>query len=173
MDEKMHFISEPEELLNWMKEHEEFKVMKTEDAQILLNYMEGHDYRLGTDKEGNFVRVDINSEKYEAEPYSLDEAIDIVCEWNDELIRYTLQELSELSEGQKKYSLEVKLASLRQDEEKIDKMFEQTKYPAEIEALATQLAEAFIERLGIVGIDQSVRELTDTIQTEPTKGGAR
>ena len=52
-------------------------------------------------------------------------------------------------------------------------MFEQTKYPAEIEALATQLAEAFIERLGIVGIDQSVRELTDTIQTEPTKGGAR
>ena len=25
MDEKMHFITEPEELLNWMKEHEEFK----------------------------------------------------------------------------------------------------------------------------------------------------
>ena len=70
MDEKMHFITEPEELLNWMKEHEEFKVMNTEDAQILLNYMEGHDYRLGTDKEGNFVRVDINSEKYEAEKSS-------------------------------------------------------------------------------------------------------
>ena len=27
MDEKMHFMTEPEELLNWMKEHEEFKVM--------------------------------------------------------------------------------------------------------------------------------------------------
>ena len=51
MDEKMHFMTEPEELLNWMKEHEEFKVMNKEDAQILLNYMEGHDYRLGTDKE--------------------------------------------------------------------------------------------------------------------------
>lgn len=51
MDEKMHFMTEPEELLNWMKEHEEFKVMNKEDAQILLNYMEGHDYRLGTDKD--------------------------------------------------------------------------------------------------------------------------
>ena len=37
MDEKMHFMTEPEELLNWMKEHEEFKVMNKEDAQILLN----------------------------------------------------------------------------------------------------------------------------------------
>ncbi len=24
MDEKMHFMTEPEELLNWMKEHEGF-----------------------------------------------------------------------------------------------------------------------------------------------------
>ena len=36
MDEKMHFMTEPEELLNWMKEHEEFKVMNKEDAQILI-----------------------------------------------------------------------------------------------------------------------------------------
>lgn len=67
MDEKMHFMTEPEELLNWMKEHEEFKVMNKEDAQILLNYMEGHDYRLGTDKDGSLVRVDINTDEYEAE----------------------------------------------------------------------------------------------------------
>lgn len=108
MDEKMHFMTEPEELLNWMKEHEEFKVMNKEDAQILLNYMEGHDYRLGTDKDGSLVRVDINTDEYEAEQYSLDDVIDIVCEWNDELIRYTSQELNELSQGQDKSSLEVK-----------------------------------------------------------------
>ena len=173
MDEKMHFMTEPEELLNWMKEHEEFKVMNKEDAQILLNYMEGHDYRLGTDKDGSLVRVDINTDEYEAEQYSLDDVIDIVCEWNDELIRYTSQELNELSQGQDKSSLEVKLASLKQDEIRLDKMFEQTKYPAEIEALAVQLADAFIERLGLVGIDQSVKELTDSIRSEPVKGGAR
>ena len=47
--------------------------MNKEDAQILLNYMEGHDYRLGTDKDGKPVRVDINTDEYEAEPYSLDD----------------------------------------------------------------------------------------------------
>lgn len=67
----------------------------------------------------------------------------------------------------------MKLASLKQDEIRLDKMFEQTKYPAEIEPLAVQLADAFIERLGLVGIDQSVKELTDSIRSEPVKGGAR
>ena len=51
----------------------------------------------------------------------------------------------------------MKLASLKQDEIRLDKMFEQTKYPAEIETLAVQLADAFIVRLGLVGIDQSVK----------------
>ena len=52
-------------------------------------------------------------------------------------------------------------------------MFEQTKYPAEIEALAKQLADAFIERLGLLVLDQSVKELTESIRSEPDKGGAR
>ena len=62
MDKKVHYITEPEELLSWMKEHEDFKKMNSDDAQILLNYFEGHDYRLGTDKEGNLYRVDVNAE---------------------------------------------------------------------------------------------------------------
>lgn len=164
MDEKMHFMTEPEELLNWMKEHEEFKVMNKEDAQILLNYMEGHDYRLGTDKDGSLVRVDINTDEYEAEQYSLDDVIDIVCEWNDELIRYTSQELNELSQGQDKSSLEVKLASLKQDEIRLDKMFEQTKYPAEIEALAVQLADAFIASVGKAVIGSNIGGIPTLIE---------
>ncbi len=166
----MHFMTEQEELLKWMKEHEEFKVMNKEDAQILLNYMEGHDYRLGTDKDGSLVRVDINTDEYEAEPYSLDDVIDIVCEWNDELIRYTSQELNELSQGQDKSLLEVKLASLKQDEIRLDKMFEQTKYPAEIEALAVQLADAFIERLGLVTGDNYMRKIIKKLVKERMDG---
>ena len=87
--------------------------------------------------------------------------------------RWQIKPKSKHSQGQDKSSLEVKLASLKQDEIRLDKMFEQTKYPAEIEALAVQLADAFIERLGLVGIDQSVKELTDSIRSEPVKGGAR
>ena len=173
MEHQSVTITRPETFLVWTNFVRPDIQLDLLDAEILLSYMEGHDYRLGTDKDGSLVRVDINTDEYEAEPYSLDDVIDIVCEWNDELIRYTSQELNELSQGQDKSSLEVKLASLKQDEIRLDKMFEQTKYPAEIEALAVQLADAFIERLGLVGIDQSVKELTDSIRSEPVKGGAR
>ena len=42
------------------------------------------------------------------------------------------------------YSLKGLSFDRPQDEIRLDKMFEQTKYPAEIEALAVQLADAFI-----------------------------
>ena len=46
--------------------------------------------------------------------------------------------------------------------------------PESMERITTKaLADAFIERLGLVGIDQSVKELTDSIRSEPVKGGAR
>ena len=44
MDEKMHFMTEPEELLNWMKEHEEFKVMNKEDLIFLVEDTEGNKF---------------------------------------------------------------------------------------------------------------------------------
>lgn len=170
MEESLQYFTEPEELLEWMREHEEFKVMNKNDAQLLLNYMEGHDYLIGTDEEKNLVRADVSLEEIEIEPCEIDDVIDFVCEWNDELIRDTTQELSKMPDGKEKEVLEIKLASLKQDEIKLDKMFSQTKYPAQIEALATELANAFIERLGI---DESVRELTDTIHKEPDRGGGR
>lgn len=80
----MHIISKPEELLNWMKEHEEFKNMNCDDAALLIYYLKEHYYRLSTDNSGDLLKVDI-SEGMTVE-YSLDELIDLVCEWNYEMI---------------------------------------------------------------------------------------
>ena len=57
-----------------------------EDAAILLNYMEGHDYAIGIDSDGKMYRQDVAEENGEIEPYSIDDVIDTVCEWNYELI---------------------------------------------------------------------------------------
>ena len=49
-----------------------------------------------------------------------------------------------------------------------------SKRPESMARITTKaLADAFIERLGLVGIDQSVKELTESIRSEPDKGGAR
>ena len=147
MDEKMHFMTEPEELLNWMKEHEEFKVMNKEDAQILLNYMEGHDYAIGIDSDGKMYRQDVAEENGEIEPYPIDDVIDTVCEWNYELIldadahRNDPENFRDYSEYQDKYD------SLKADEKRLDRLFEKTCYAKEIDEMAAALVESFISHL--------------------------
>jgi len=86
MAKERDLITEPQELMRWMSEHDVLMDISAEDIQLILNYLDGHDYAMGTDKEGNLVRVDVAVEEGECIEYSLDEFIDLVCEWNYELI---------------------------------------------------------------------------------------
>ena len=45
-------FSEPEELIAWAEVYDKQINPSIEDAALLLNYMEGHDYAIGTDAEG-------------------------------------------------------------------------------------------------------------------------
>lgn len=55
--------------------------LSKEDVQILLNYMEGHDYAIGI-WEDHMIRKDLSEEGGEVVEYTIDEVIDTVCEWN-------------------------------------------------------------------------------------------
>ena len=78
MDNEVKFLTEPAELLAWVASYApEFK-MSREGAGILLDYMEGHDYRVGVDTAGRMVRVDVADAKHTIEEYSLDDLIDEV-----------------------------------------------------------------------------------------------
>ena len=174
MDEKMHFMTDAGELLDWIREHEEFKIINKVEAQMLLDYMEGHDYRLSTDKEGNLVRVDVNDDQYDTDEYSVDDLIDSVCEWNYELILHTTEEMKKSDISDAEYSkLEEKMNSLKEQEQILDKLFDQTKYAAKVELLATELAEAFIDNLQRNGVDKAVGTLCEAIRDEPLKEGDR
>lgn len=174
MDEKMHFMTEAGELLDWMREHEEFKIINKVEAQMLLDYIEGHDYRLSTDKEGNLVRVDVSDDQYDTDEYSVDDLIDSVCEWNYELILHTTEEMNKPDISDAEYSkLEEKMNSLKEQEQILDKLFDQTKYAAKVEVLATELAEAFIANLERNGVDKAVGTLCEAIRDEPLKEGDR
>lgn len=104
-------------------------------------------------------------------PYDMDEVIDLVCEWNYELIEYTVDELKDMPEGPEKNQLEIKIASLREDEERLDALFDQTKYSGEIEVLAQSIATSMLERMGIVGIDAAVKELGNAVREVQVGGG--
>lgn len=138
-------ITEPQELMRWMSEHDVLMDISAEDIQLILNYLDGHDYAMGTDKEGNLVRVDVAVEDGECIEYSLDEFIDLVCEWNYELIldaderRNNPKDMLDFSRAQSKYE------SLKQDEVLLDRMFEQTKYGKDIAEFAERIVGQVME----------------------------
>ena len=138
-------ITEPQELMRWMSEHDVLMDISAEDIQLILNYLDGHDYAMGTDKEGNLVRVDVAVEDGECIEYSLDEFIDLVCEWNYELIldaderRNNPKDMLDFSRAQSKYE------SLKQDEVLLDRMFEQTKYGKDIVEFAERIVGQVME----------------------------
>ena len=63
--------------------------------------------------------------------------------------------------------------SLKEKEQILDKLFDQTKYSAKVELLATELAEVFIANLQRNGVDKAVGTLCEAIRDEPLKEGDR
>lgn len=148
MDMEITLFSKPEELIAWADTFDILLNPSIEDAAILLNYMEGHDYAIGIDSDGKMYRQDIAEENGEIELYPIDDVIDTVCEWNYELIldadahRADPKDFQDYSEYQKKYE------SLKDDEKRLDRLFDKTCYGKEIIEVATKLADRVISQLG-------------------------
>ena len=148
MDMEITLFSKPEELIAWADTFDILLNPSLEDAAILLNYMEGHDYAIGIDSDGKMYRQDIAEENGEIELYPIDDVIDTVCEWNYELIldadahRADPKDFQDYSEYQKKYE------SLKADEKRLDRLFDKTCYGKEIIEVATKLADRVISQLG-------------------------
>lgn len=93
-------------------------------------------------------RQDIAEANGEIEPYSIDDVIDIVCEWNYELIldaeahRSDPKDFNDYNEYQNKYE------SLKADEKRLDRLFDKTSYGKELIEVATELADRVIAQLG-------------------------
>ena len=148
MDAEVTLFSKPEELIAWADTFDILLNPSIEDAVILLNYMEGHDYAIGIDSDGKMYRQDVAEENGEIEPYSIDDVIDTVCEWNYELIldadahRNDPRDFKDYSEYQDKYD------SLKADEKRLDRLFDKTSYGKELIEVATELADRVIAQLG-------------------------
>ena len=103
---------------------------------------------------------------------NIDDAIDMACEWNYELIleadekRRNPDNLVSYVEADKYY------AELKEDEVILDKLFEKTKYYAGIEQLAKTLAEQFINNLKNVEEKRNIDGLTSQVVNQVKQYGS-
>lgn len=168
MDKELQIFAKPEELINWADTYDILLNPSIEDAELLLNYMEGHDYAIGVDSDGKMYRQDIAEEKGEIIPYPIDDVIDIVCEWNYELIldadahRNDPMDFSDYNEYQSKYE------SLKEEEKRLDRLFEKTSYGKELIAVATELADRVISQLGNDKLEKAAVTVAEGIKEYST-----
>ncbi len=167
-------IRQPEELLIFIRNNDIKIVMTDKEAEMLLGYMEGHDYVVGY-AQGELYRGDLGEVPGEIvwDDYSVDELIDSVCEWNYEMIlemdaeRQDPKDMIDFSNKQSKYE------SLKADEAILDGLFDQTKYRAGIDKLAEELANQFIQNLNLNGAEMAVRTLVADVKQPAVNGRSR
>ena len=100
--------------------------MKKKDAQMILDYMEGHDYRLANEN-GKLVRIDM-CDNFKAEEYSIDEVIDLVCDWNYDLRTSAEENLEKADSKKKEKKIKKYISGLLYDEKRLDNLFKKTCY---------------------------------------------
>jgi len=163
-------VNTPGELVMWLYLAESEVSMQQGEAEIILDYLKEHNMALAVCSQELMVK-DMGEESPEYQPYSIDDAIYDVCEWNLELI-------DEMEEGMKNPDsredydrFSDALDVLKQQEEVLDGLYSQTKY----EQIAVECAlQAIIAALG--SVPEGVQEKLDAYrqrslgQTEKTAG---
>lgn len=140
-------IESPVMLRMWLGFHRPEMQITDKDAEILLNYLEGHDYSLMIRNE-ELMRKDLAEENGEIEPYDIDDVIDAVCEWNYELM-YDAREGMENPENFIDFcNYRETYNALKEDVPHLNALFGQTRYGRETkEMVHTVLAKSNIKGL--------------------------
>ena len=168
-------ISTVEELLKYQKDFDTGFHFTDREAEIILDYMEGHGYALGQ-VEGVLYRGDLCDKPDETvwEEFPMDDVIDAACEWNYEFIldidaeRQNAIDFIDFGNKQDRYN------TLKSQEQVLDKLFDQTKYAVVIEKTAERLANEFLANLSKgQNMDSAVKDLTSVIIQPQAKGKAR
>lgn len=145
-------VNMPGELVMWLHLAGSGVSMGQSEAGIILDYLKEHNMALAVHNQELVVK-DMGEESPEYRPYSIDDAIHDVCEWNLELI-------DEMEDGMKNPDCQEDYnrfsdahGILKQQEEVLDGLYKQTKY----EQIAVECAMEVIT-LALGEIPEGVRE---------------
>lgn len=157
-----------ESLVRFSKEDEKTPELTAEEADVLLGYMEGHQYMLG-EYEGQVYRGDLCYADGVIRwlSYPVDDAIRTAYEWNDEF----LEEAEEKVENAGNYDEYVKetekLKELKAEEKLLDAMFDRTRYGKRLTEVAEKIVGEIIsdwEKTGTV--DEAVKKMIEAVEKE-------
>ena len=140
--------------------------MTEQEAQLLVNYMEGHGCILGH-KNGELYRGDLcyGQERTKWEIDTIDDAVDAVSEWNFEMMQAAKAEMENPDNFLDFINKKSRYDSLCEDEKVLDVLFDRTKHGKELNDMAQKLAEDFIRDLfSEKGLDGAIERMQEEMQ---------
>lgn len=139
-------VNTPGELVLWLHLAESEVRMEQDGAEIILDYMAEHGMTLAVRNQELMV-LDAGEKSPEYKPYSIDDAIHDVCEWNMELVQEMEDGMKNPVDQKEFNQFSDALDILKKQEEVLDGLYQQTKY----EKIAQECAlEVIIASLGSV-----------------------
>ncbi|MBE5871261.1 MAG: hypothetical protein E7294_08385 [Lachnospiraceae bacterium] len=148
METKMMMIDSEEGLMTWCKTTESGIRLQRRGAKIIFDYLSGHGKTLSTNKEGElFLNDEIMTEKT-----TLDDVVDLVCEWNYE----ALSDTRERKENPNDFLDYCRMCTLEKNLEEhkfiLDRVFKQTIYGKDVQTIAHKLAKEMMKEMRLVPI---------------------
>lgn len=122
----MESINTAEELINYLESFEIPFDINQEQAQVLLDYMEGSGYMLSTDSKGQLYQVDLEEDG--REETNMDQIMVLICDWNSDFITDARRQLRKVEDEIAEQEILDRLKNLNKDEGLLDVMFEQTSF---------------------------------------------
>ena len=136
-------VNTPGELVLWLHLVQSKVSMGQNGAEIILDYMAEHGMTLAV-RNQELAVLDAGEESPEYKPYSIDDAIHDVCEWNMELIQ-DMEDGMKNPADQKEYTqFSDALGILKKQEEVLDGLYMQTKYEQIAEECALEVIAAVL-----------------------------
>lgn len=130
-------LENPEQLTAWLEEEDILFRLSIKEAKIILGYLEGSGYSLEAEKGALLLCDDMNEIR---EKTGIDDAVDMACEANYELIEQTAEKISNAELGEDTREEEAYLASLIGDEAVLDSVFKRTRYQKEMDQMLHRVA---------------------------------
>lgn len=136
-------INTPGELVMWLHLVQSEVRMEQDGAEIILDYLTEHGMTLAV-KNQELMVMDAGEEFPEYKPYSIDDAVHDVCEWNLELVQ-DMEDGMKNPADQKEYTqFSDALGILKKQEEVLDGLYMQTKYEQIAEECALEVIAAVL-----------------------------
>ena len=164
MNETAYSIDSADRLIAFLRTADSSVKIQKSGAEIILNNLFVHQAQLLADQD---AKLYLRMKDKDTEETTIDDVVDLVCEYNYEEIYETEESVKKESDFVSRCRIEKRLEKLKRDKRILDKIFYHTKYGRRVGTVADRICEGLCKKLNLVPV-YNVPMYEDKIISEGT-----